>query len=404
MSSKKGFFCMNTLKQFDAFAKPLEEVQIKTVWGGIVSLVCFLTIVFLMVSNLVEYLDNTPTEELFVDTSRNKKLQINFDIVVPKISCDFLVLDAVDNSGETHLQVDHNIYKRRLNLEGQPISDPEKSDDVGSKKTLNPPSMLKSNETDDANNTEDICGSCYGAESSTIPCCNTCDDVKRAYKMKNWDFRPSSIEQCKNQSSQNEMYDKAFKEGCQLYGTLLVNRVSGSFHIAPGMSFSFNHMHVHDVHPFSSSSFNTTHTIRHLSFGQKLESINTSHGGNPLDSTESIAGEGATMFQYYIKIVPTLYQRRDLSIFSTNQFSVTKHKVQAFDKGPSGAPGIFFSYEFSPIMIKLTEKPRLLGHLFTQFLCNISGVFICFWIIDIFMYKVSKVYNIRKKQLPNSNN
>lgn len=43
--------------------------------------------------------------------------------------------------------------------------------------------------------------------------------------MKNWDFRPSSIEQCKNQSSQNEMYDKAFKEGCQLYGTLLVNRV-----------------------------------------------------------------------------------------------------------------------------------------------------------------------------------
>jgi len=44
--------------------------------------------------------------------------------------------------------------------------------------------------------------------------------------MKNWDFRPFSIEQCKNQSSQNEMYDKAFKEGCQLYGTLLVNRVS----------------------------------------------------------------------------------------------------------------------------------------------------------------------------------
>jgi len=104
-----------------------------------------------MVSNLVEYLDNTPTEELFVDTSRNKKLQINFDIIVPKISCDcmyllchlsniciifkiytffflVLVLDAVDNSGETHLQVDHNIYKRRLNLEGQPISDPEKSD------------------------------------------------------------------------------------------------------------------------------------------------------------------------------------------------------------------------------------------------------------------------------------
>lgn len=48
---------------------------------------------------------------------------------------------------------------------------------------------------------------------------------------------------------------------------------------------------VHDVHPFSSSSFNTTHIIRHLSFGQKIESI-PNHGGNPLDSTESVAEEG----------------------------------------------------------------------------------------------------------------
>lgn len=39
-----------------------------------------------------------------------------------------LALDAVDSSGETHLQVDHNIYKRRLNLNGQPIGEPEKSD------------------------------------------------------------------------------------------------------------------------------------------------------------------------------------------------------------------------------------------------------------------------------------
>lgn len=34
---------------------------------------------------------------------------------------------------------------------------------------------------------------------------------------------------------------------------------------------------------------------------------------------------GSTMFQNYIKIVPTLYQRSDGSLFYTNQFSVTKH-------------------------------------------------------------------------------
>lgn len=34
---------------------------------------------------------------------------------------------------------------------------------------------------------------------------------------------------------------------------------------------------------------------------------------------------GATMYQYYIKIVPTMRVLRDGSIFHSNQFSVTKH-------------------------------------------------------------------------------
>lgn len=72
-----------------------------------------------------------------------------------------------------------------------------------------------------------------------LRCCQTCDDVKRAYKLKNWDFHPYSVEQCKNQSSQNGMYDKAFKEGCQMYGTLQVNRVSiVTFHFYRKVCFS----------------------------------------------------------------------------------------------------------------------------------------------------------------------
>lgn len=59
-----------------------------------------------------------------------------------------------------------------------------------------------------------------------IRCCQTCEDVMKAYKLKNWDFIPSNIDQCKDQSYQNDLYEKSFKEGCNLYGTLLVNRVS----------------------------------------------------------------------------------------------------------------------------------------------------------------------------------
>lgn len=57
----------------------------------------------------------------------------------------------------------------------------------------------------------------------TFRCCNTCEDVKKAYKYKNWVFHPSNIEQCKDQSYENT---ESPKEGCQIYGTLLVNRVS----------------------------------------------------------------------------------------------------------------------------------------------------------------------------------
>lgn len=39
-----------------------------------------------------------------------------------------LALDAMDSSGEQHLQIDHNIYKRKLDAEGKPIEEPKKED------------------------------------------------------------------------------------------------------------------------------------------------------------------------------------------------------------------------------------------------------------------------------------
>jgi endoplasmic reticulum-Golgi intermediate compartment protein 3 len=70
--------------------------------------------------------------------------------------------------------------------------------------------------------------------------------------------------------------------------------VSGSFHIAPGKSFTFNHVHVHDVQPYSSSAFNTTHVIRHLSFGTSILGEKSS----PLDGMTGLATEGKDLISY----------------------------------------------------------------------------------------------------------
>lgn len=122
-----------------------------------------------------------------------------------------------------------------------------------------------------------------------LRCCNTCEDVREAYRERRWAFpeNPENISQCKDEHFAEKL-QQAFNQGCQIYGTLVVNRVSGSFHVAPGKSFSINHVHVHDVQPFASTVFNTTHKIRHLSFGSSLDS--DSH--NPLGNTMVYSQEG----------------------------------------------------------------------------------------------------------------
>merc|ERR1712070_363983 len=79
----------------------------------------------------------------------------------------------------------------------------------------------------------DYCGPCYGAADG---CCNTCDAVKAAYQRKKWGIpADDELEQCKREEKERA-FTRQDGEGCNLYGTLEVNRVSGNFHIAPGSS------------------------------------------------------------------------------------------------------------------------------------------------------------------------
>ncbi|XP_046401835.1 endoplasmic reticulum-Golgi intermediate compartment protein 3 [Ischnura elegans] len=372
-------------RRLDAYPKTLED-RIKTFGGALVTVISGIIMGLLFISELNDYFTPNISEEIFVDTSRGPKLRINLDIIVPTISCSFLGLDAMDTSGEQHFQIEHNIFKRRLDLEGKPIEEPKKTEELGATATTLFEKAVK-NLTE-----ENKCGSCYGAETEEIKCCNTCEDVREAYRKKRWSLPPDigTIEQCKMEKN-SEKVEKAFKEGCQIYGYMEVNRVGGSFHIAPGQSFSINHVHVHDVQPFSSSSFNTTHRIRHLSFGRNIPGKT-----NPIDGVEGIALEGATMFQYYVKIVPTTYVRKDGAILQTNQFSVTRHqKVVSIVSGESGMPGVFFSYELSPMMVKYTEKEKSLGHFVTNLCAIIGGLWTVAGIVDSFLYRSIKA--IEKK-------
>ncbi|KAF6041557.1 ERGIC3 [Bugula neritina] len=234
----------------------------------------------LFLSELNYFLSVDVDQELIVDTMRGQKMKIYVDITFPKIGCSLLSMDAMDVSGESQIDVISNIFKQRLHLDGTPIDAEEEKHDIAdnAKKQVE---EVKNVTTLDPNR----CESCYGAENSKLSCCNTCEQVREAYRIKGWAFVNSeTIEQCKREGYSKKMKNSQ-NEGCRMYGFLLVSKVAGNFHIAPGKSFQSSHVHVHDLNFLDGgSTWNTSHSIAHIGFGDDYPGL-----VNPLDSTEQIA-------------------------------------------------------------------------------------------------------------------
>lgn len=56
-------------------------------------------------------------------------------------------------------------------------------------------------------------------------CCNSCDDVREAYRRRGWAFKNAdTIEQCKREGFTQKMQEQK-NEGCEVYGVLEVNKV-----------------------------------------------------------------------------------------------------------------------------------------------------------------------------------
>lgn len=369
------------LKHFDAYAKTLDDFRVRTTSGGLVTIISTCIIIVLFFVQLQYYLSTDVTQVLFVDTSRQEKMNITIDIRYPSLPCSYLTLDAMDVSGDTQTDVTHNLYKTRLNLNGQPI------ENEMVKVVLQP--LKVSNVTSTESTTVSACESCYGAESPTQKCCPTCDDVKTAYRVKGWSLNPSGVLQCVREGQAIGMSSNGSdaNEGCRIHGHLEVNKVAGNFHVAPGQSFQQHHIHVHSLQNLRLNLLNTSHRIDDLTFGESFP-----HQVNPLSGTQQMTKEGAVLFHYYVKVVPSTYVFLNRTEIRTNQYSVTKHRrvIQNMaDASTHQLPGTFFTYEISAIMVKFVEQRRSLAHFLTTLCALIGGVFTVSSLIDAFLYRGS---------------
>ncbi|KAK6253251.1 hypothetical protein QUC31_014971 [Theobroma cacao] len=365
----------NKLRNLDAYPKVNEDFYSRTLSGGIITLVSSLAIFFLFFSEFRLYLHTVTETKLLVDTSRGEALRINFDVTFPAIPCTLLNLDAMDISGEQHLDIKHDIIKKRINAHGDVIE--SRQDGIGAPKIEKPlqrhGGRLEHNET--------YCGSCFGAEQSDDDCCNSCEEVREAYRQKGWAMtNVDLIDQCKREGFIQRVKDED-GEGCNIHGSLEVNKVAGNFHFAPGKSFHQTNIFLSDLLAFQKDSYNISHRINRLAFGEYFPGV-----VNPLDGAQWIHETSNGMYQYFIKVVPTIYTDIRGRTVHSNQYSVTQHFKNLEVIYPNSHPGVFFIYDFSPIKVTFKEEHISFLHFITNICAVIGGIFTVAGIIDSFVY------------------
>ena len=232
--------------------------------------------------------------------------------------------------------------------------------------------------------------------SPSYRCCNSCDDLKAAYTAKGWGFNNvlKTSEQCLRDKT-NPFAAVRNGEGCRVYGSMVVNRVAGNFHIAHGESVVRDGRHIHQFIPAEAPQFNISHTVNSITFGEE-------YPGMPpglMDNTTRIYDKetGTGLQQYFIKVIPTQY--RDWGI-NTNQFTMTEKfrpMKSINDKGETVnavlLPGVFFIYDLSPFLIEVSSTSVPFYHLITRIFAIVGGVFVVLGVVDSILYRVQQKYS-----------
>ncbi|KAI7991025.1 Endoplasmic reticulum-Golgi intermediate compartment protein 3 [Camellia lanceoleosa] len=372
------------LRHLDAYPKINEDFYSRTLSGGVITVVSSIAILLLFFSELRLYLHTVTETKLVVDTSRGETLHINFDVTFPSIPCSILSLDAMDISGEQHLDIRHDIFKKRIDSHGNVIE--VRQEGIGAPKIEKPLQRHGGRLEKD----EKYCGSCFGAEMSDDDCCNSCEEVREAYRKKGWGMtNPDLIDQCKREGFVQKIKDEE-GEGCNIHGSLEVNKVAGNFHFALGKSFHQSNVHLNELLAFQNDMYNISHKINKLAFGDYFPGV-----VNPLDGVQWVHETPNGMYQYFIKVVPTIYTNVRGRTIQSNQFSVTEH-FKGSEIGRFQSPhGVYFFYDLSAIKVTVTEAHTPFLHFLTHLCAIIGGIFTVAGIVDSFVYHGRKA--LKKK-------
>ncbi|KAF9221651.1 Sec1-like protein [Gyrodon lividus] len=387
-----------------------EDVKVKTRTGALLTLVSACIILAFTTMEFFDYRRVGVDTSVVVDRSRGQKLSVRLNVTFPHVPCYLLSLDVMDISGEQQRDVSHNIMKKRLTKAGVDVPGQRGGD------LRNDIDKLAEKRG------SGYCGSCYGGTEPENGCCNSCEEVRQAYTNKGWSFtNPDGIEQCVQEGWSEQLKDQA-EEGCNVSGRIRVNKVIGNINISPGRSYQTSSRHFHDLVPYLKDD-NNPHDFSHIvhefyfmaddeynptksKIGREMKK-RMGITDNPLDGLEAKTSKAQYMFQYFLKVVSTQFRTLDgkSANINTHQYSVT-HFERDLTKGAggednqgvytqhgdTGAPGAFFRFEISPILVVHSETRQSFAHFLTSTCAIVGGVLTVAALLDSVLFATGRKF------------
>lgn len=315
---------LNLVRELDAFPKVPDSYVESSASGGTVSLIAFTFMAVLAFLEFFVYRLTWMKYEYEVDKDFTSKLRINVDITVA-MKCQYIGADVLDLA-ETMVASD--------GLEYEPVNF-----------ELSPQQRMWQ-----------------------LTLLHIQERLRLEHSLQDVLFK-SAIKGAPQSSIKNEDASAPLN-ACRIHGHLYVNKVAGNFHITVGKSIPHPRGHAHLAALVSHDSFNFSHRINHLSFGEMIPGIIST-----LDGTEKVSTESNHMFQYFITIVPTKLNTYKIAA-DTHQYSVTeRERVINHALGSHGVSGIFMKYDISSLMIRVTEQHMPLWQFLVRLCGIIGGIF-----------------------------
>ena len=310
-----------------ASANILPEFSRKTTLGGIFSVLAILVSSLLVVSEFRAYRAVRVESSMGVDSERafleRRKVAVHLNVTFHKIPCELLNFDANDVMGNRDVEAKGHLFKQPVivasgNGEFRAIS--ESSQDAVADSPRSPMGFHFA----------------WNGGNFQMPGFPTydVDTVKK----------------------------KIGVEGCRLWGSVTVNRAPGNLHVSGGFLDGVKTQAAHTIHHFAFGDDEIGNGNLQFPIPQDMAAAVKS-----LDGTRS--DEAATVYEYFLKVVPSKFSSLKGEERNFFQFSVAEN---AATNGFMSS--VYFRYDFAAVVIAWRETSESFVQFGVRVLSIVGGL------------------------------